>query len=113
MGRARGPGRVPLGLVQLEPDKYVQYDDQRPRGQKEEHRRKFKRVRQLVRYAAHGQLGYDGSFLVLRVHYSHLDGLKQEKCRVKQDVLLKNEKKNHYKRSLHVSRAPYPPAAAV
>lgn len=75
VGRARGPGRVAFRLVQLEPDEYVQDDDERPRGQEEQHRRQFERVRQLVGQTAGGQLGHDGPVRVLRVHQSHLDGL--------------------------------------
>lgn len=48
VGRARGPGRVALGLVQFESDEYVQDDDECPRGQEEQHRRHFERVWQLV-----------------------------------------------------------------
>jgi len=35
VSRARCPGRFALGFVQLEPDEYVQDDDERPRGQEE------------------------------------------------------------------------------
>lgn len=60
VGRARGPRRVPFGLVQFEPDEYVQDDNERPRGQEEQHRREFERIRELIGQTAGRQLGYDG-----------------------------------------------------
>jgi len=75
VGRARCPGRVALGFVQLEADKYVQDDDERPRSQEEQYRRQFERVRQLVGQPTRGQLWYDRAVLFASVHESHLYGL--------------------------------------
>jgi len=78
MSGTGGPGRVALGLVQFEPDEYVQDHDERPRGQEEQYRRQLERVRQLVGQTAGGQLRHVGPVRELRVHQSHLNGLENE-----------------------------------